>query len=81
MEAPIKPLVLMNDELKKELIDSFNQVVEKYHPPFFLLEQIIRDLHEEIKFVAEQERIQAKEQYTKAMTEYQMANSASNPNE
>ena len=73
MEAPTKPLIMAADEAKQALVNAINEIIQTYNIPFFMLEPTMKSLYDEVVINAQQERIQAKEQYNKAYAEYEAA--------
>lgn len=73
MEAPTKPLIIAADEAKQALVNAINEIIQTYNIPFFMLEPTMKSLYDEVSMNAQQERIQAREQYNKACAEYEAA--------
>lgn len=62
-----KPINLAFDEAKQKLINAINESYSELQVPYFLIEIILKELHEEIVNATQQEKQSAKNQYEKML--------------
>lgn len=66
---PSRPICLELEDARVELFNTVSHIADKYHLPFFLMENMVNDAARMVAQLAEKERKAALESYEKQLKE------------
>ena len=74
MTAPNKPLPMIKKEANDTIINCINTLIQETQIPFFVLEEVVRPIYDEIRMNAQKEYEQTEQQYAEQLKAYEEAN-------
>lgn len=68
---PAKPIALMLEEAKQELVRTVNSLIQEKGLPAYLIEPYVADLHNQLLLVKQKELSSSTAMYEKQMAEFE----------
>ena len=68
---PAKPIALMLEEAKQELVRTVNSLIQEKGLPAYLIEPYVADLHSQLLLVKQKELSSSAAMYEKQMAEFE----------